>query len=108
MARGGEVLPLRLTAAVATRRINEAAGKSGSIGLGNPARDMMAEIGFSHPALALFLTTARVVGEPQAVDGVPGAWRCRVEGFVRSADAGARTTLVLLGGKVFVEMVEWL
>lgn len=107
MAKGGGVVPLRLTAAVATRRIHAVASGSGAIGLGAGLREKMAEIEFSHPALALFLVTARVVGDPQPVEPLPGGWRCRLEGLVKSVNTAAWATVVLLDNKVLVEEVEW-
>jgi hypothetical protein len=98
---------LRLTAAVATRRIHVAAGKAGGITLSQGLRETMAAIDLNHPALALFLTTAKVTGGPQPIDEMSGACRCRLEGLVKSVNAGARVVVVLYGGKVLVEEVEW-
>lgn len=107
MAKGGDVVPLRLTASLAMRRLHVAAGKAGGITLGEGLRETMAAIDFGHPALALFLTTAKVTGDPQPIDEMPGGWRCRLEGLVKSVNAGARVVVVLHGGKVLVEEVEW-
>lgn len=107
MAKSGDVVPLRLTEAVATRRIHIAAGKAGGIALGQDVREAMTAIEFSHPALALFLTTAKVTDDPQPIDEMSGAWRCRLEGLVKSVNGGARAVVVLYGDKVLVEEVAW-
>lgn len=103
----GNVVGLRLTASVATRRIQTLASQSGSIVLGDAARRQMVAIGFTHPQLAAFLTSAKVTGAPDKLDQTPDAWRCRVEGNVRSAGRGAGVTVVLGIGRIYVEGVEW-
>jgi len=107
VAKSGQIVPLRLTIAVATRRIHAIANNAGGIALGDGLREAMAAIDFTHPALALFLSTAKVAGDPQPVDVMPGGWRCRLEGLVKSVNAGARATVVLYSGKVLVEEVAW-
>jgi hypothetical protein len=101
------VVPLRLTAAIATTRIRKAALKPGTIVLSDELRQRMAEIDLLHPELADFLLTARVVEEPQLREDLASGWRCRLEGKVIAAQRGLIARLTLWNDKIYVEGVEW-
>jgi hypothetical protein len=101
------VVRLRLTALVATKRIREVARKSGTIVLSDGLREAMIRIDFKHPQLGEFLTTGKVTREPEKLAQMSGAWRCRVEGTVIAANRGAVAIVVLWNEKVYVEGVEW-
>ena len=101
------VVPLRLTAAIATARIQTTASKSGTIVLGDIVRQRMGEMGLLHPELADFLLTARVVASPQRREDLAGGWRCRLEGKVIAATRGLIAHVTLWSDRIYVEGVEW-
>lgn len=101
------VVGLRLTASVATKRIREVARKSGTIVLSEALREAMIAIDFTHPQLGEFLTSGKVTREPEKLAQMSGAWRCRVEGRVAAENRGAIVILILGNGRIYVEGVEW-
>jgi len=107
MADSSDVVPLRLTAAVATSRIHGLMRKSGVIFLTSEARQQILEMGFAYPKLVAFLAAGKVRNAPQKADDFQNAWHCCVEGIVRPTFRGAQVTLVLQTTRVIVERVRF-
>jgi hypothetical protein len=99
------VMAMRLTAAVAEKRIREAARVTESVIFGSHARARMAE------REILDIDVLRVlrqgyVDDPPALTG-SSEWQCKVTLKLRGGRTAGVVTIILHDGRLFVKTVEW-
>jgi len=98
-------IPMRLTAAIAEKRIHAAAKDSQNVVLGNHARDRMLERDIFDVDVFRILRTGHVDEQPEQTE--QGEWKCKVTLKIRGGRTAGVITIILRSGKLFVKTVEW-
>ena len=99
------VSPMRLTPAVAEKRIREAAKDSQNVILGNHARERMAERDIFDVDVFRTLRTGHVDDQPEKTE--QGEWKCKATLKIRGGRTAGVVVIILISGKLFVKTVEW-
>lgn len=96
---------MRLTAAVAEKRIREIAQVTENVILGTHALERMLEREIFDADVYRVLRTGYVDEAP--VQATNGEWKCKVVRKIRGDRSAGVVTIILLNGKLFVKTVEW-
>lgn len=99
------VTAMRLTAAVAEKRIHEIAKKTENVLLGTHARERMVERGFLDVDVFRVMRTGSVDAAPKLTDG--DEWVCKITLKLRGGRSAGVVAIFLQNGKLFVKTVEW-
>jgi hypothetical protein len=97
--------PMRLTAAVAEKRIREIALVSENVILSTHARKRMVERDIFDVDVFRILKNGHVDDEPEKTE--QGEWKCKVTLKIRGGRTAGVVTIILCSGKLFVKTVEW-
>lgn len=104
-AASRSILPFRLTAAEAARRIHGIATKSENVIFGDHALERMEERSITDAQVFEVLRIGRVVDPPEMTDF--GEWKCKIIEQLRGGRAVGVATVFLRNGKLFLKTVEW-
>jgi hypothetical protein len=96
---------MSLTAAVAEKRIRDAARVTANIIWSNHARQRMAERDISDVDVLRILRTGHVSDPPVKTER--HEWKCKVVLKIRGARSAGVLTIILYNGKLFLKTVEW-
>ena len=99
------VVPMRMTAAVAQKRIREIAKTTANVIIGNHALERMEEREILDIDIYRTLREGWVDEAPVPARG--GEWKCKVTLKIRGGRTAGVITIILLTGKLFVKSVEW-
>ena len=99
------VVLLRLTAAVATKRIQALAADSENIKWSNHALARMNEREIFDVDVIRILCTGSIVGDPEPAD--EGEWKCKFVKRIRGGRDAGVVIILLPSGKLLVKTVEW-
>jgi hypothetical protein len=98
-------IPLRLTAAAATRAIRERAQDSANVVLTFHAQDRMQERDVSAAEVFRILREGQVFGDPVREAG--GDWKAEIEKRLPGRRDAAVVTVIRAGGSLVVVTVMW-
>ena len=96
---------LRLTPAVALKRIREAAKVSGNVILGSHAKDRMLERDITKRDVYRVLQQGDIEGNPQETER--GEWKCKLTLQLRGRRVAGVVTVIMTNRKLFIKTVEW-
>lgn len=99
------VSPMRLTAAVAEKRIREIAQVTENVILGKHARERMQEREIFDVDVFRVLRTGYVDDPPVKTE--KDEWKCKVVLKIRGGRTAGVVTILMHNGKLFVKTVEW-
>lgn len=99
------VAHMRLTKAVAQKRIRETAKNSASVILGTHARERMDERQIFDVDVFRTLRAGFIDEEPEKTEY--GEWKCKVTLKIRGGRDLGVVTVILNNGKLFIKTVEW-
>jgi hypothetical protein len=99
------VTAMRLTAAVAQKRIRDIAAVTEHVIMGSHARQRMREREIFDVDVFRVLRQGFVEGNPELTDRQE--WKCKLTLKIRGGRAAGVVTIILLSGKLFVKTVEW-
>ncbi len=95
----------RLTAAVAQKRIREAATSSSRVITSNHARGRMREREIDEIDVLRVLRNGIVLGDP--VPAEMGEWKCKLVRTMKGTRDVGVIAIILRNGNVFIKTVEW-
>jgi Domain of unknown function (DUF4258) len=98
-------MAMRLTAAVAQKRIREIAQITENVILGTHARERMHEREIFDVDVFRVLREGYVDDAPELTER--NEWKCKVTLKIRGGRAAGIVTIILHNGKLFVKTVEW-
>lgn len=105
MSEEKTVTIMRLTAAVAQKRIREIALKTENVILGTHARERMSEREIFDIDVFRVLREGYVDEAPELTER--SEWKCKVSLKIRGGRTAGVVTIILHNGKLFVKTVEW-
>ena len=100
-----KISPMRLTAAVAEKRIREIAKTSENVILGTHARERMQEREILDVDVFRVLRNGYVDDPPELTD--LGEWKCKITLKIRGGRTAGVVTIILHNGRLLVKTVEW-
>jgi hypothetical protein len=99
------VTRMRMTAAVALRRIREAAAVSGNVILSTHAKARMLERDISKRDIYRVLLQGDIEGNPETTER--GECKCKLTLQLRGRRVAGAVTVIMLDGRLFIKTVEW-
>ena len=103
--RTGEVVPIQLSPARATRLIRRIAEDTNNVILGDHALERMAERGISDIEVYRLLQHGDVLDIPTRTRRKE--WKCKVVMKLKGNRTAGVITVILHNGKLFAKTVEW-
>ena len=100
-----KVTEMRLTSAIAEKRIHEIAMVTGNVILGKHAMDRMSERDITDADVFKVLRTGYVDDHPIRTN--KDDWTCKITLQIRGSRIAGVVTIILHDGKLFVKTVEW-
>ena len=100
-----KVAAMRLTAAIAQKRIREIAQKTENVILGNHAREQMSEREIFDIDVFRVLRQGYVDDAPEQTER--NEWKCKIALKIKGGRTAGVVTIILHNGKLFVKTVEW-
>ena len=105
MSDDHHLIPMRLTAAVAEKRIREIAEKSENVIFGNHARERMKEREIFDVDVLRVLRQGHIEEAPELTER--NEWKCKSTLKIRGTRTAGVVTIILHNGKLFIKTVEW-
>lgn len=99
------ISPMRLTAAIAEKRIHEMAALTKNVIFGRHARERMVEREIFDVDVLRVLRTGHVDEPPELTEH--NEWKCKVTLKIRGGRTAGVVTIILHNGKLFLKTVEW-
>jgi Domain of unknown function (DUF4258) len=99
------VTVMRLTVAVAQKRIREIAQKTENVILGTHARERMSEREIFDVDVFRVLREGYVDDAPELTER--NEWKCKIALKIKGGRTAGIVTIILHNGKLFVKTVEW-
>lgn len=103
--RGAALTKLRLTVAVAEKRIHALARASEDVQWSFHALERMREREITDIQVLEILRSGMVVGKPELT--ASGEWQCKMVKELRGRRKAGVVTIILHAGRLFLKTVEW-
>ncbi len=100
-----KVAAMRLTAAIAQKRIREIAQKTENVILGTHARERMSEREILDIDVFRVLREGYVDDAPELTER--NEWKCKIALKIKGGRTAGIVIIILHNGKLFVKTVEW-